>query len=521
MQKKLYLLTLVLLCCVMSVWADDVTYSPTLDVNFRTAASNTGWQTVKNAADEGNTDFELTSTAGFFALQKYTVPDLANATKLVLTLTVGKYSGVDAVRLWAFPLNDWTAETGVDDIYPIVKNALGVDLRATEGTPNEPLVKGAKVADSNPAKATWTISGTALATIKANAAADGTFTLLLTNDNLTNSNNKRSYLSNNDANDKANRPTLVATIEAPSVVNTTTGVGYSTLEEAFDAAVAAETNAVLEVSADQKLTKRLTLNQAVSISILPTKDITIKGQKNAMWFLVNVKNGELKIGSADHKITLDGISDDRSSFSNVDVTRRENSSKIYLTNIEFKDFNCGANHLVGCKNAGGGIFLEDITFTNCSSTDALVSNLREANDALCLKGFLNVGADCSGTTIYTAMNRIRLGDPDGTTIYNDFSASNVITIGTADDNYAEGKLLIVKVPGSAADKFKPAKEGWYFTRTASNGDMKLTQTKPTGIDAVKGETTVNDDIYYNLAGQPVENPVKGVYIHNGKKVIKK
>ncbi len=521
MQRKFYLLTLVMLCCVMSVWADDVTYSPTLDVNFRTAAGNTAWQTVKNAAEEGNNDFELTSTAGFFALQKYTIPNLANATKLVLTLTVGKFSGVDAVRLWSFPLNDWTAETGIDDIYPKVKEALGVDLRATEGTPNNPLVKGAKVAGSDPAKTTLTISGTALATIKANASADGTFTLLLTNDKLIDSNNKRSYLSSNSANDEANRPSLVATIEAPSVVNATTGVGYSTLEEAFDAAVAAETDAVLEVSADQKLTKRLTLNKAVSISILPTKDITIKGQKNAMWFLVNTNGSTLMVGSKEHKITLDGISDDRSSFNNVDVARRENNSHIYLTNIEFKDFNCGANHLVGCKNAGGAIHLEDIVFTNCSSTDALVSNLREANDALYLKGFLNVGTDCSGTTIYTAKNRIRLGDPEGTTIYDDFSATNVITIGTANDNYVEGTLLIVKVPGSAADKFKPAKEGWFFTRTASNGDMKLTQTEPTGIDAVKRETTVNDGVYYNLAGQRVENPAKGVYIVNGKKVIKK
>jgi len=64
MRKQLLLMVVMLLCGMTTMWAGDVTYSPTLDVNFRTAAGNTGWQTVKNAADEGNNDFELTYTAG-------------------------------------------------------------------------------------------------------------------------------------------------------------------------------------------------------------------------------------------------------------------------------------------------------------------------------------------------------------------------------------------------------------------------------------------------------------------------
>ena len=209
MKKQLLFLLVALLSSVTTLWAQTETaYSPVLDVNFRTGAGNTAWNSgfPNDAAVEGNNDFELTSTAGFFSLQKYTVPNLQNATKLVLTLTVGSKSGVDAVRLWSYSDNAWTAETGVDDIYPKVQEILGVDLRSTEGTPNEPLVKGAKVADSSPAKATWTIQGTALTTIKENAASDGTFTIMLTNDNLTSSSNKRSYLSNNSVNDEANRP---------------------------------------------------------------------------------------------------------------------------------------------------------------------------------------------------------------------------------------------------------------------------------------------------------------------------
>lgn len=511
-----------MLLCGLTAFADDVTCSPTLDVNFRTAAGNTGWQTVKNAADDGNSDFELTYAAGFFSLQKYTVADLQNVSKLVLTLTVGSKNGVDAVEVWPFDNNDWTAESGVDDIVGKVEASVGVAPRATEGSANTPLAKGAKVAGSDPAKATFTISGSALATLKANAAEDGTFTLLLTNNKYTDSNSKRSYLSNNSANDEANRPSLVATVEAPAVVNKATGIGYTTLDEAFAAAVAAEADAELEVSKDVTLSDRLTLNKAITITVTPTRDITIKGQKNKMWFLANVNNATFIVGSKDHKITLDGRGDDRSTFNNVDVTRRENNTHLYLTNIQFKDFTCGANHLVGCKNNGGAIHLEDITFTNCSSTDALISNLREANDALLLKGFLNQEG-CTGTTIYTAKNRIRLGDPDGTSIYGDFSANSEITIAWGGE-FAEGTNVIVKVPGSAADKFKLVSDEWWLARKASNGDMYITKTDPaptSGIDAVDNGRQATDNRFYNLNGQRVAQPTTGLYIVNGKKVVVK
>ncbi len=43
---------------------------------------------------------------------------------------------------------------------------------------------------------------------------------------------------------------------------------------------------------------------------------------------------------------------------------------------------------------------------------------------------------------------------------------------------------------------------------------------PSGIDEVKGAKTTAGT-YYNLSGQRVENPTKGLYIVNGKKVILK
>ena len=41
----------------------------------------------------------------------------------------------------------------------------------------------------------------------------------------------------------------------------------------------------------------------------------------------------------------------------------------------------------------------------------------------------------------------------------------------------------------------------------------------TAIEGVEAEAADGDKVYYNLSGQRVENPAKGLYIVNGKKVI--
>lgn len=487
-MKRLLSLSIVLLATLVSgmkAWAGDVTYSPVLDVNFRTATGNTSWQTVKNAADDGNSNFELNLTNGFFALQKYTVADLQDATKLVLTLTVGNRSGVDAVRVWAFADNTWTAASGIDDIVPLVTAQTGIEPRGT-GTANTPLVTGAKVANSSPAKATFTISGTALATIKANATADGTFTLLLTNNDLTNSNNNRSYLSNNTANDEANRPTLVATVETPSVKNITTGVTYTTLTDAFNAAVSAGTDAELEVYDDQTLTGRLTWNKGTTLTITPKKDITIKGHRNGMWFLANVNNGRLNIGSSDYAITLDG----QGNTFEYDVTKYENSATIALTNVVFQNFNLNnVGHLVGSKANEGQIILDRVTFKNCSNpAAAFIDKERVTNDRVVLKGYLNQEG-CTGTTIYAASEtkssgttgRIKVDDTA-------FTANSPITINWPGTK-ADGIVVAIGTSVNNAAVFRLTDSEWALERK-SNGDLVM--AKPVEPTAQIGTTGYAD-----------------------------
>ena len=59
--------------------------------------------------------------------------------------------------------------------------------------------------------------------------------------------------------------------------------------------------------------------------------------------------------------------------------------------------------------------------------------------------------------------------------------------------------------------------------TAATGASELfidfSDDNTTAIDAVQGSQSVMDGVYYNLNGQQVTNPSKGLYIVNGKKVV--
>ena len=50
-------------------------------------------------------------------------------------------------------------------------------------------------------------------------------------------------------------------------------------------------------------------------------------------------------------------------------------------------------------------------------------------------------------------------------------------------------------------------------------EVTVEDGETTGIDGVTTDEDGTDDGYYNLNGQRVDNPQKGIYIHRGKKVI--
>ena len=56
---------------------------------------------------------------------------------------------------------------------------------------------------------------------------------------------------------------------------------------------------------------------------------------------------------------------------------------------------------------------------------------------------------------------------------------------------------------------------------AAPAKLNIVDSEPTGISNVNNGQTKQDGIYYNLAGQRVSKPVRGIYITNGKKILVK
>lgn len=83
--------------------------------------------------------------------------------------------------------------------------------------------------------------------------------------------------------------------------------------------------------------------------------------------------------------------------------------------------------------------------------------------------------------------------------------------------------------GSAWDNQHVLKK-WYNAGLVDNATSKILPatyvmkdflSSTTGISSLKKDETVRDDSYYNLQGQRIGKPQQGIYIHNGKKAIKR
>lgn len=492
-QKLLKTMALALLAmCSVGTWALDVT--PTLDVLFRTNGNNDGWNdsNYPKTASETNNVWEVVAKNRMFALQKYTVDNLSHVKKI--TLTVKNNSGGDAMCIWAFSKNDWTASSSVSDIVTAYTNAVGVAPGATSGTVNTSYLKDDKNTNKD-GVCTFIIEGTALTTLK-NTASGNTFTLLITNktSELLGSTTGRKFYSSGDATE-ANRPFVTVEYKVYNATNTT---DYDTLSDAMASATTnTESDTELQLFDDVALSGRITYgNQnGKTVTIKPMRDITITGPTNSMWFLINRKGtgsiesgtaGTLSIGSADNSITFDG----KDGIYANHITKREAGS-ICLTNITFKDFDLNnAANFCNVANIGGTYTLDKITFDNCKNpSTAFVYSERIQNGAIVLKGYLNQ-TNCTGTTIMTKYSstsdrgRIQVSD-------DSFSASAPITINYNNftKTVGDGPLVVgISKVANAAEIFDLVNEDWGLYK--NNNDLDITQAYTLEVSDAKAATLV-------------------------------
>lgn len=129
-----------------------------------------------------------------------------------------------------------------------------------------------------------------------------------------------------------------------------------------------------------------------------------------------------------------------------------------------------------------------------------------------------------------------IGEKDNTNYTIDHNMMTGVTVKkavvnstTADPLYAmsksEGLFKLIK-PGTSFNF--PVHKAYARPQDAFSGAAKVQpvfdeedNNDVTGIENIENTTTTDNNVYYNLQGQRVENPQHGVFIHNGKKVVLK
>jgi len=84
---------------------------------------------------------------------------------------------------------------------------------------------------------------------------------------------------------------------------------------------------------------------------------------------------------------------------------------------------------------------------------------------------------------------------------------------------ADGKAVFKKIDGYSPTIAK-GKAYLQFNKEVNAPTLSFDFNNPTGIDASLMNKTINHSVVYNLAGQRVAQPKKGLYIVNGKKIVK-
>ena len=138
-----------------------------------------------------------------------------------------------------------------------------------------------------------------------------------------------------------------------------------------------------------------------------------------------------------------------------------------------------------------------------------VEDVIPANCAVILKadaGTYNFAVTADEPTTDVTANELK-----GTLTAKDVAANSVYTLGQNSEGVVGMRLFSgtsVRAYSAYMDAESLAREFFNFGET-------------TAIDKIETAKSVNDGVYYNLAGQRVAQPTKGLYIANGKKYIVK
>lgn len=301
---------------------------------------------------------------------------------------------------------------------------------------------------------------------------------------------------------------LVSGVSGAWAENTVTITDGTTTEyyETLKAAIAAETsvlksptgNVTITLSADQSLgDKVVSWDKLYTLTIVASKDITVKGPNGSRWFTVKYTNSSdvgcnLIVGDGSNTITLDGENKTRT----APVGLRSNKSNITFKNVVFKNFDLNnATDLVVGENQDGVITIDQVTIENCvKSKNGFIYNQRLNSDKIVLKGYLNLDetsyqsspALCTtnNTTKDTENGRIKVDD-------DSFTAERPLKIKWVNmpTTIGYGPLVVgISKVSNPLSIFDVESESYGLYKV--NGDLKLTQAYTLDVTEAKASTLI-------------------------------
>lgn len=492
MNRKLQFLMMLLLMIggVTSAWG-KVIYPNNMH-NFRTNnATPTAWDSGDWANPITNKDgsnletVEVnTQSARIWAIEQFVIPNIDHVTSI--SITQKKKSGNNAA-IWYFPY-DYPTENAYNSAYiDNVKSVLGV-YPGAEYT-NSPTIDD--------------VSGTAVSlgdieTIKTKFATyitDNTLTLNLLLTTKAGANSQGLFYTQKEDNGN-NRPYITVTYDY-AVYNATTSTGYSSLNEAMNAATS---SADIYLYDDCVIGARATTQTTgITLNIIPKADVTITASHNRgdMWILGNKSGTTLNIGSDDNKITFQSTGSSRIILNNVCAAE---AGAMNLTNIVFDNiqFSGEASNKIGKAiyyKSGASGTLRNVSFKNCTISDAanaeytpkaFIYSEDTANDKLYLDKSLNFDSDCSTPHIY-AKGRMRMTEADRASFTCD-EPIQILWGGSTDI----GTNVIVRINGDYKDAFQLANGDYMSLAINTNNwtDLYITQSYSLTVSAAGAATLV-------------------------------
>jgi hypothetical protein len=120
---------------------------------------------------------------------------------------------------------------------------------------------------------------------------------------------------------------------------------------------------------------------------------------------------------------------------------------------------------------------------------------------------------------YTGVNLLK-GSDVATTTFSDFSNCQYykLSFGPSNTEYSNVFGWFWGAEDGAAFQIEPHRAWLTVPASVASTRGYGLDSSTTGI-SISTVNTVDNDVYHNLQGQRVKNPVKGLYIHNNKKII--